>query len=129
MDITSSSLITAQNLLTRYGMTTYVILGSIGLFLNMSIFSQSVYRRNSNLLYLLSMSLCNLFSLNFGTIPIIYALDHVNPLTNSLILCKLQFYFRHTPYQMMRTFMILACINRYISSNVRHRFHFLINIK
>ena len=70
------------------------------------------------------MSISNFFSLNIGTIPIIYALDNPDPLQNILILCKLQFYFRHTPYQMMRTFMILACINRYIASHVQHRLQF-----
>jgi len=122
MDVISSTLNSTQNFLTRYGMTTYLVLGNIGLFFNVNIFSQRAHRRNPSSLYLLSMTICNFFSLNFGTIPFIYALNHTNLVTTSLIMCKLQFYFRHTPYQMLRTFIIFACINRYISSNVQHRF-------
>lgn len=122
MDVISSNLDTTQDFLTRYGMITYLILGNIGLFFNINIFSQPTHRRNPSSLYLLSMTICNFFSLNFGTIPFIYALDHQDLLTTVVIICKLQFYFRHAPYQMMRTFMILGCINRYLSSTINHRF-------
>ena len=110
-----------QNYLTRYGMIPYCILGNIGLFFNLMIFSQSTHRRNASSLYLLTSTICHLFCLNFGIFPYIYALYHRDLLVTSLIFCKIQFYFRHTPYQILRTLMILACVNRYISSNARHR--------
>lgn len=111
-----------QYFLTRYGMTSYLILGNIGLFFNLMIFSQPTHRRNASSLYLLVSTICHFFCLNFGIFPYIYALYHQDLLITSLIFCKIQFYFRHTPYQILRTMMILACVNRYISTNVRHRF-------
>ncbi|CAF1205952.1 unnamed protein product [Adineta steineri] len=122
MDAIGGSLSFTQDILTRYGMTTYFAFGNIGLFFNLNIFSRSIHRRNPGSLYILSMTICNFFCLNFGIIPFIYALNHPDPVTTSLIMCKLQFYLRHTPYQMMRSFMILSCFNRYISSHVQHRF-------
>lgn len=113
-----------QNSITRYGMTTYLILGDIGLFFNLNIFSQPAHRRNASSLYLLASTICHIICLNFGIIPYIYALYHEDPISTSLIFCKIQFYFRHTPYQMLRTFMILACVNRYISTKVQHRFQY-----
>ena len=113
-----------QNFITRYGMTAYVILGDIGLFFNLNIFSQPTHRRNASSLYLLASTICHIFCLNFGIIPYIYALYHQDLLSTSLIFCKIQFYFRHTPYQILRTLMILACINRYISTKARHRFQY-----
>lgn len=105
-------------------MTTYIILGNIGLLLNVAVFIGPIYyRRNPFPLYIVAASLCGLIGLNFSTIPVVYALDHPNPLTSSLIFCQLQFYFRHSFNQMMRTFFIFACADRYAisSNNVRIR--------
>ncbi len=114
----SSPLILAQQYLTRYGMTAYIILGNIGLLLNIAIFIAPAHRRNPFSLYILAASSCGLIGLNFSAVPVVYALDHPNPVTSTLAFCQLQFYFRHSFNQMMRTFFIFACIDRYaISSN------------
>jgi len=105
----SSSIPSIENYLTRYGVTCYLILGNIGLLLNMFIFIRPAHRRNSCSLYLFSMSFCSLIGLNSATVPNIYALDHSNPLVQSIVVCKLQYYFRHAFSQLMRMFFILAC--------------------
>ncbi|CAF1458933.1 unnamed protein product [Adineta steineri] len=112
-----------QRDLTRYGMTTYLILGNIGLLLNMLIFFCAAYRRNPCSIYIFSASLCGLIGLNISTISVVYALDHPNPATTSVLFCELQFYFRHAFNQMMRTFFICALIDRYAisSNNIRIR--------
>ena len=112
-----------QRYMTYYGMTTYIILGNIGLLFNIAIFIWPAYRRNSCSLYILAASICGLIGLNFAAVPVVYALDHPNPGTMSLLFCQLQFYIRHSFNQMMRTFFILCCADRYASSstNVRLR--------
>ncbi|CAF2967802.1 unnamed protein product [Rotaria sp. Silwood2] len=119
MSLSASSLVIAQKYLTRYGMTTYVTFGNIGLFFNILIFSQSAHRRNSCSLYILFMSFCSSIGLNSAVIPVIYALDHPNPLSYSLVFCKLQYYLRHVFSQSMRTFLVLACVDRYATSSNR----------
>lgn len=108
-----------QRYLTRYGITTYLTMGNIGLIFNIIIFSQLANRRNSCSLYILIMSCCSLIGLNSAVIPIIYSLDHPNPLSTSLALCRIQYYLRHVFSQSMRTFFILACADRYASCNRR----------
>lgn len=112
-----TSLPTVEEYFTRYGMTGYLILGNIGLILNIAVFSQRISARNPCLLYLLSMSICGLIGLNISTIPYIYALDHSNPLKNNLFLCRFQFYLRHAFNQLMRTFFVIACADRYACSS------------
>ncbi|CAF3338935.1 unnamed protein product [Rotaria socialis] len=100
-------------------MTTYDILGNIGSIFNLLIFSRSSHRRNSCSLYIVSMSLCSSIGLNSAVIPIIYALDHPNPLSYSIPFCKSQYYFRHVFSQSMRTFFVIICVDRYASCNNR----------
>jgi hypothetical protein len=107
-----------QQCLTRYGMTTYTTLGNIGLILNIVVFIQPGHRRNSSSLYILAMSFCALIGLNVSNISVIYALDHSDIRNSGLVFCQLQVYLRHVFNQMMRTFFVLACADRYaISSN------------
>lgn len=110
-----------QENMTRYGMTIYLVLGNIGLLLNMIFFSQKTHRQNPCSLYLLASTICRLTTLNISLIPIIYALDHPDQRNTSLIYCKLQYYFRHVPNQMMRSLIILACVDRYALCSIRPR--------
>ena len=121
MSSSLSQLSIAQQILTRYGMTTYLVFGNIGFFFIAIFFSQPGYRRNSCSLYLLSGLIFKFIALNIGVIPIIYALDNPDPRSTSLIFCKLQYYLRHTPNQIMRSFIILACIDRYASCSMKPR--------
>jgi hypothetical protein len=105
--------VNVQRILTRYGMTTYLTLGDIGLILNILIFSQPVRRRNPCSIYILATSLSSLIGLNSATIPVIYSLDHRNPSSDSLLFCQGNYYIRHVFSEMMRTFIVLACIDRY----------------
>ncbi|CAF2117258.1 unnamed protein product [Rotaria magnacalcarata] len=119
MSLSTSTLVVVQQYLTRYGMTTYDILGNIGSIFNLLIFSQSSHRCNPCSLYIFSMSLCSAIGLNSAVIPLIYALDHPNPLSYSIPFCKSQYYFRHVFSQSMRTFFVVACVDRYASCSNR----------
>lgn len=119
MSNVSAQLKIAQEILTRYGMTTYLAFGDLGFFLSLLVFCKSSQRQNPCSLYLLSANTCRFVALNVGLIPIIYNLNHQDPSSNSLIFCKLQYYFRHVPNQMMRTFIVLACVDRYALCNTQ----------
>ena len=96
-------------------MTTYVILGNIGLLCNIIIFRQAFYRRNSCSMYILFMSINGLFGLNISTIPVIYATNNFNPMNSNVVFCGLQFYLRHLFNEIMRTCLVLACFDQYVS--------------
>lgn len=112
-----SSLEMLQENLTRYGMTTYLILGNFGNLFNIIIFCQRSHRNNSCSLYLLVASIMNIFIINFGVIPTLYSLNHINPETYSIIFCKLRLYLLHTTLMISRSMMALACIDRYVVSS------------
>jgi hypothetical protein len=113
-----SPLAYVQQCLTRYVLTTYVTFGIIGLLFNILIFSQPAHRRNSTSLYILAMSSCALVSVSVYIVPTIYTFNHLDPLTYSPFLCQIVYYLRHAFNQMMRTFFVLACADRYaLSSN------------
>ncbi|CAF1039998.1 unnamed protein product [Rotaria sordida] len=105
-------------MLTRYGMSTYVAFGNLGNLLTLAVFSQSEQLKSPCSLYLLSMTICNLICLNVGIIPIIYSLDHIDISSQFVIVCQIQFYIRHSFFQMMRTYKVLACIDRYAICSV-----------
>lgn len=128
-DMSSSnlSLTSIQRALTQYGMLTYCTLGNIGLLLNLIIFSQTRRRRNSFTLYTLATSLSSLISLNSAIIPLLYSLHYRNPATSSILACRLFYYLRHAFSQMMRTFLVLACIDRYATCSGHTRFRRVFN--
>ncbi|CAF1482246.1 unnamed protein product [Adineta ricciae] len=107
-----------QQLLTRYGMSTYVAFGNLGNLLTIAVFAQKSQRINPCSFYLLWMTICNLVCLDVGIIPIIFSLDHLDISTVSVVSCKLQFYVRHASFQMMRHYKVLACIDRFALSSL-----------
>ena len=113
MGVSVSSLVSVQRALTRYGMSSYVTLGNVGHLFTIAVFSQRDHRRNPCSLYLLAMTVCNLICLDVGIIPIIFSLDHADLSNQSLVACKLQFYIRHAFFQLMRTYKVLACLDRF----------------
>jgi hypothetical protein len=110
-------------------MTTYVILGSIGSFINIIMFSQAAYRRKSCSLYILAMSLCGIPGLNISAVPVIWGLDYPSPFLYNQVSCGMFFYFRHSLNQMLRTFFALVCADRYASCNNRARIRALSQYK
>jgi len=113
----NSSLIMIQQYLTRYGITSYLILGSIGLLLNIAILTRPAHVRNPGSVYILTMSFCAFIGLYICVIPVIYTSNHSNSPISSPLYCQLQFYFRHAFNQMMRTFFIIAWADRYATSS------------
>ncbi|UJR17434.1 hypothetical protein I4U23_004329 [Adineta vaga] len=117
----AASLSIVQQYMTRYGMTTYVILGSIGSFFNILMFSQTQYRRTPCALYILAMSISGIWGLNVSAVPVIWGLDYPSPFLYNQVSCGMFFYFRHSLNQMLRTFFVLVCIDRYACCSDRAR--------
>lgn len=118
-----SFLSTVQQALTRYGMSTYLVLGNIGNLANIAIFCRKQHRKNSCSLYLLTASFINIFVINYGIIPTLYSLDYPNPELYIVAFCKLRLYFLHSSLMMSRSLIVLACIDRFAlsSSSLRVR--------
>lgn len=116
-------LVTFQEYLTRYGMTTYLILGNLGNLFNIIIFCQLNHRKSSCSLYLLMASIMNIFILNFGIIPTLYSLDHPNPELISIAFCKLRLYLLHSFLMISRSMIVLACIDRFTLSSPTKQLH------
>ncbi len=118
-----------QTYMIRYGMTTYLALGNLGNILAFIIFSNKTHRRNPCSLYLAMGCLTNIIGINFGVIPLVYALDHTDPLTSSLALCKWRQYILHAILMIDRNLIVLACIDRFAVCNSRVSIRNWSNIK
>lgn len=92
----SSSLLNVRRWMTRYLMSGYVNFGVLGNIINIFIFTRKNSLQNSCALYLLALSIANIFNSCFVVIPAIYVLDHVDLATYSSIYCRLRLYFVHT---------------------------------
>jgi hypothetical protein len=99
--------------MTRYLMSGYVSIGLLGNMINICILTRKNSLQNSCALYLLALSIANIFNLSLAVIPTIYALDHVDLTTYSSIYCRIRLYFVHTAIMVARTLLVVACIDRY----------------
>ncbi|CAF0984637.1 unnamed protein product [Adineta ricciae] len=125
----TSILPSIQIAMIRYGMTTYLALGNIGNFLALLIFSNKNHRRNPCSVYLGVGSLFNILGINLGIIPLVYALDHPDPLPLSLSLCKWRQYALHAILMIDRILIVFACFDRFAVSSSRPSIRRWSNIK
>jgi hypothetical protein len=110
-------------LMTRYGMSLFLVLGLLGNMFNILMFTRKEALRNPCSLYLLALSVINIFIVSWGMTPALYNLDHVGLSTYSYTYCKLRLYTIHTIIMMSRTLIVLACADRFAlcSSSARIR--------
>jgi hypothetical protein len=118
--MSSSVLIFLQAQLTHYGMPLILILGGIGNIFNVIIFGQR--RHNSCSMYLLCAALMNFLATTFGLSILLYTFDHMEAANSSLSICKSRFYISHAWGQTARSFIVLACVDRYVLSSNDARF-------
>jgi hypothetical protein len=85
-----------QQEMIRYGMTTYFVLGVVGNICNCIMFTSPLYRRTPSSIYLISLSLIAIMYLMWSIVPLIYAVDHIDPQNQSLVYCKVRLYGSHT---------------------------------
>lgn len=109
----SVSLVDVRTFMTRYIMSVFLGLGVTGNLINIYMFTRKGLLRNSCCIYLLAASTIHVFTVSWGIYPSIYTLDNVDPSTYSFAYCKLRLYTIHTLLMIGRTFIVLACFDRY----------------
>ena len=112
-----------QQEMIRYGMTSYLALGLVGNIFSCIIFSRPLYRRTPSSIYLCSVSICSIIYLLWTITSYIYALDHIDLQTQSLVYCKVRLFGTHNLGQCIRYIVVFACIDRFFvtRTNVRIR--------
>ena len=118
-----ASLLDIRAWMTRYLMSMFLVLGLLGNMINIYMFTRKDFRRNSCSLYLLATSCANIISVVWGISPALHTLDNPDPSTYSYLYCKLRLYTIHTSLMIGRSFIILACFDRYAlcSQSIRFR--------
>lgn len=112
----TAALLIIQAYIAHYGMATILIFGNIGNLLVILLFRQR--RKTACSIDLLCAALINIIYLTFNIPIIIYTYIHGDPTDRSLLFCKLRFYLSHVFGQMARYFIILACFDRYLITNI-----------
>lgn len=102
-----------QQQMIQYGMTVYLALGLLGNICNCIIFTHHSQRRMASSIYFLSLSIIAIIYLLWATIPYLYALNHTDPQTQSLLYCKMKFYGSICLSQCLRYTVVLACADRF----------------
>ncbi|CAF1501285.1 unnamed protein product, partial [Adineta steineri] len=117
---TIATLILIQNIITRYALSTILALGNLGNLLTIIIYSQKKHRANPCSIYFIAASCFCLMGSNWAIAPTVYALDHFDMISNSLILCRIRGYIIHTSSMCFRYTLVLVCSRR-ISSRALSR--------
>ena len=108
-----------QQAMSLYGLTIFLILGTIGNLLLIRILLQRTHRGNSCSLYLLSATVVNLI-LILCILPLaIYSAGHVDPQNVSLIWCKTRSYLFNALLMLYRWYKMAACIDRAVMCSRR----------
>jgi hypothetical protein len=115
----ADTLVLVQQIMTRYILSAIVIFGNLGHFISIGVLLQKRRRRNSCSIYILAASVFGLIINNWAIIPLVYALDHIDPFGTSLILCRIRGYIIHASSMSFRYIIVLACIDRYAMCSSR----------
>ncbi|CAF1259051.1 unnamed protein product [Adineta steineri] len=101
-----------------------IIFGTIGLLLNLIIFTRRSFQANSCCIYFLAATCINLFVV-FIIVPfrILVGVFNIDPTSNNEPLCKIQIYLFSVTRALAIWFIALACMDRYFcsSSNIKLR--------
>ncbi|UJR23233.1 hypothetical protein I4U23_026252 [Adineta vaga] len=106
-----------QTQLTYTLLITLFIIGNIGCLLNTIIFRRPYLISSSCSHYFLAASFANAFQLNIGFLCTILEYGFgISPFHHSSILCKLRNYFINIGGFLSQSYILFACINRYLVS-------------
>jgi len=114
-----AALASVQQAITRYVLPTILAFGNLGNLLTIAIYCQQRYRTNSCSIYLIAVSCFSLMGANWAIVPTVYALNHYDMVSNSIILCRIRGYIIHTSSMCFRYTLVLLCIDRYASCHPR----------
>ena len=111
--------------MNRYFPLPFIILGTIGFFLNMIIFTRRSLFHNSCVQYLLANTLSNLVVIYWVAVTRIFSDGYANDLSiRSSTFCKIRYFLTYYSRTLSTWFIVLACIDRWLSScQARNRFN------
>ena len=117
---------TLQIILSRYVLLICCFLGFIGCVLNILIFLRKSLRSNTCAVYMLAISIVNLIEIPYALVRVtVYAFLPREARTRSAIYCKFIIYFQHYLLNVVRTYTVLACIDRFaLCSSIPRVRHF-----
>ncbi|CAF1219370.1 unnamed protein product [Adineta steineri] len=118
-----------QKQLTYTVLVSLFIIGNIGCILNTMIFRCSNLILSSCSHYFLASSLANVFQLNIGLASTILDFGfNIHPFHTSSILCKFRNYSINIGGFLSQTYILLACIDRYLVSVNKTRYRQILTI-
>lgn len=111
--------------MNRYFPLPFIILGTIGVILNVIIFTRRSLFTNSCVQYLLANTLSNLVVLYWVAVTRILSDGYANDLsTRSDTFCRIRYFFTYYSRTLSTWFIVLACSDRWLSSSqARNRFN------
>lgn len=102
-----------QRQITLYGMPLILLFGCGGNLINIGVFLQRTLRFNSCSIYLIASSISHTILLILVMSTNLYSLGNIDPLTYSLAYCKIRPYLISCLFMISRTYIVLACADRY----------------
>jgi hypothetical protein len=111
---------TLVTIVSLYGYPSCMVLGNIGNVFIVIIFSRQ--RQNACAIYLISSAVVNTIYLTFISIATIFTLYYPNSTTQSIIFCKIYTFILNFVGQVPKTFILLACIDRFLITSHRASF-------
>jgi hypothetical protein len=102
-----------QQIMTRYIISTYFVMGLLGNTCNIIVFLKHSHRRTPCSIYLIALSISANIYLLWSVTPLLYTLNHVDPQIQSLVYCKMRLYGSHVFGQCTRFSVVFACADRY----------------
>ena len=96
-----------------YGYSIIFLFGNIGSILSVLVLTQRNYRQNSCSCYILASTITNLFIMNFIIVFRILLGFNIDPTKTSWFFCKFRAYMAQVLTVLSRTYILLACIDRW----------------
>ncbi|CAF0746714.1 unnamed protein product [Adineta ricciae] len=118
--MSTSVLPTIQSRINSYGYPIALILGNLGNFLIVILFSR--HRQNTCSIYLICSTVANDLYLTFNSLVQIYPFSYADENTRAYALCKIRFYVSNVLGQIAKTIIILTCIDRYLFTSQQATF-------
>lgn len=106
---------TVQSILSGYVLPICYLFGLIGCSFNIIIFLQKALRLNACSIYMLAINIINFIEIiyAFGRVSIISYLPISSRPTSSVVYCRISSYIQHYLLNSVRTYTVLACIDRF----------------
>lgn len=115
-----------QKYLTYTILISLFIIGNIGCIFNIIIFLRSYFKSSSTSRYFLASSFANVYQLNIGLTSNILDFGFaIHPYHHSSILCKFRNYSINIAGFLSQTYLLFACIDRYLITLNRPHYRYI----